>query len=96
MKVTRIDLNLASFGEQIAFGTVEFDGVLVVKVRLYSSAKGPFMKLGESKKGKDEKWYDSAYVTDNKFREDITKQVIEKYNEVLQGAKLEQPAAKEA
>lgn len=93
MQVTRVELRLSQFGSTVAQGTIEFNGALVVGFKLIKGEKGAFVKLGESNKGKDGKWYNSTYITNAEVREMINQEIIKKYNETLQGSQLEEQGA---
>lgn len=83
MKITGIKIRIVENAKSIvAGGSVMFNDVLCVDLRVLSGKNGLYVKLGSSSKSGD-KWYDSAYITDKTFRELVHNQIITAYEDKL-------------
>jgi DNA-binding cell septation regulator SpoVG len=86
MKITRIELKVSQSGSLLAYGTIEFNEILVTKFRYMKRSqedKKEYFHLGSSDKGKDNKWYDCTYSKGQEFRESILNAIEDKYFETL-------------
>jgi stage V sporulation protein G len=64
-----------------AFADVSFAGVFIVKgLKVVEGKKGLFVSM-PSAKGKDGKWYDTAYPLTGEFRESLNEVVLEAYEQ---------------
>lgn len=67
-----------------AFFDLELDGTLVIKgLTLVEGKKGLFLSF-PSKKGKDDKYYNSVYSFDKEWTQQLQDACIKKYNECNQ------------
>ena len=80
MKVTEVRLKaMEDKGSLKAIGSITLDDAFVVNgVRVVEGPKGLFVSMPREK-GKDEKYYDTAYPVGRDLREDIQRTVLDEY-----------------
>jgi stage V sporulation protein G len=79
MEITEIRMNLTKSDTVLAFASVTFDGLLVVKgMRVLTGKNGPRVSW-PSEKGKDGKFYDTVFSLNRDFGDSVKEAVLNKY-----------------
>jgi len=78
IKIERI--KKVNFGSCVAFCDICIANIFVVKgLRIISGSKGLFVAM-PSTKGKDDKYYDTAFPKTKEAREELEKMILAEYN----------------
>ena len=81
----------------VALGSIKLLGVITVAFQLkYSSSRDSYwVDLGNSKKGKDNKWYDGAWIENREIRDALVETIVKAYLWKVADSKPEEVPAKE-
>ncbi len=85
MQITDISISLRDEDKLKAFVNVTFDYCFVVRgMKVIEGANGLFVSM-PSRKANDGTYRDVAHPINSEFRQEIEKQILSKYNEIVAG-----------
>ncbi|MFH1956952.1 MAG: SpoVG family protein [bacterium] len=83
MKVTDVKIRMSKGSSKIkAFAVVTFDEILEVhSFKVVEGENGLFVGM-PSQRGQGDKFYNTVWIKDENFKNEVTEQVLGKYNEM--------------
>jgi DNA-binding cell septation regulator SpoVG len=84
MNITNIQLKAANFPGAAAFGTVTFDDIFDIQVRIAKGgASGVFVAWPSYHDKKDDKWKSITFIKDKDVRNEWETEIMAKFNDEI-------------
>ena len=82
MNVSKVTLFKTKGEKVLSMGSIVISESISLKVRVQTGKNGIWVKVGESNKGNDGKYYDSVIVFNKELREEISTKVLAEHAKV--------------